>query len=176
MPGTWVSDYHHTTRKDSLSDNRNAFQAILAQRRPTSPDFFVRPESVAGDHQFATTQAARGSLGCQTLLPCRDFSSCELLWKLIARAEVHFARSLCVKRSVRKMRIRQTDIEHDQGAHLRQHLERLPLQPLVFEHAPPSFDRRVRELNVSLHQPPFHHGRPHKIVHSGISVFATVVD
>ena len=104
------------------------------------------PRSTDFSHQRQQTGCSFGSAErdcCQASLPCCGSGCLELFRNIGASAKVHLVGSLAIKGGMRQLGVMLLDVKRDQLLHRRQAIECVQLQPLVFEHAPPSFDHRI---------------------------------
>ena len=112
--------------------------------------FLVQLYSVTDGHRLAATLAAQSAIGCQAGLSGSDSCSRKLFRNVAASAKVHLVESLAMKGGMRQMGVVLLDVKRDQLPYRRHAIERVQVQPLMFENSPPGFDHRIRELDVSL--------------------------
>jgi len=74
----------------------------------------------------------------------------ELVGDVSTTPEVHLIGRLALERTVRHRLVVLRHVERDELPDHRQVVERVQVQPLVLEDAPPRFDQRVREGDVDL--------------------------
>ena len=67
-------------------------------------------------------------------------------------------------------------IESDQLADAGHGVERVQIQPLVFQHAPPGFDQRIREADLRLRENTPEQSRVYKPIDGGVIVLDTPID
>jgi hypothetical protein len=67
------------------------------------------------------------------------------------------------------------DVERDQFPDGRDIVQRIEVQPLMLEHAPPGLDHRIRELDLRLGKDAFQEARLHKLVHGRVEILDAAI-
>ena len=76
---------------------------------------------------------------------------------------------------MRKTRIVLLHIERDQFLNGPDVVQRVQVQPLVFQHAPPGFDQRIGEADLSLRQNAFEKSRFDQLIDGPVVILNTAV-
>ena len=67
----------------------------------------------------------------------------ELLWNLVAGSQVHLVRCLTIEGGVRQVAVVLLDVKGHEFSDGGDGVERVQLEPLMFQYSPPGFDQRV---------------------------------
>ncbi len=114
-------------------------------------------------------------------VPCKPFVSgggsqfFELIWDIVAGAEVHLIGCLTTKRRVRETSVVLVHIERNQLLHRVDGVEGVQVQPLVFEHSPPRLDQRVGVGDFGHGEEPSENPRFDQLIDGTVEVLDTTV-
>jgi hypothetical protein len=67
------------------------------------------------------------------------------------------------------------DVECDESSHCRLAVERIQIEPVIFQSTPPDLNGRIRFNYLNLRQDPFQNPAEQKLVDSIIDVFDTAI-
>jgi len=99
----------------------------------------------------------------------------ELIWDIVAGAEVHLVGSLTTERRVRKTRVVLAHIERNEFPHRVDGVEGVQVQPPVFEHSPPRLDQRVGVGDLSHGEKSLEETRIDQFIDGTVEVFDSTV-
>ena len=109
----------------------------------------------AGDRRERLACRARVvSIDDHSRLTCCFPRDLKLTGNLVSSREVHLVRRLAPKCRMRKTGVVLLDVERDESPYRADRIERVQVQPLMFEHAPPGLDERVGKRDLRHGQKP----------------------